>query len=80
MSYFTEQREKQMNVENVYIAPNERRDAVLKMSAKAKLRAERNELFINAKGVPQDVSEWHEQRAKLNNEISARLIGYLRIL
>lgn len=76
MSYFTEQREKQMNVENVYIAPNERRDAVLKMSDKAKLLAERHLLFVNAKNVPQDVSDWHEQRAKLNLEIGARLIGY----
>ena len=80
MSYFTEQREKQMNVDNVYIAPNEKQSLVIKMAEKAKLLAERHLLFVNAKNVPSEISDWHEQRAKLNNEISARLIGYLRIL
>jgi len=76
MSFFTEQREKQADIVNVYIHPSEKKYSLLMMAQKAEELAKRHKFFINHPKLPQDVSEWHEQRAKLNLEIGARLRGY----
>lgn len=75
-NYFIQLAKNQEGVNNYYIPTNQKRTCLMEMVEKANKLAERHLLFINAKNVPQEVSEWHESRAKLNLEIGARLIGY----
>ena len=76
MSYFTEQREKQKDIVNVYIDPSDKKHKLLRMAKKAEELAKRHLFFVGHPKLPQDVSDWHEQRAKIILEIGARLISY----
>lgn len=76
MSFFTEQREKQADIVNVYIDVNEKKHKILMMAKKAEELAKRHLFFVGHPKLPTEVSDWHEQRAKLNLEIGARLIQY----
>lgn len=75
-NYFRELARLQDGIENTYKPPTEKRNCVKAMVEKAFKIGRRHLLFVNAKGVPNDVREWHEKRAKINLEIGARLIQY----
>lgn len=76
MSFFTEQRKNQADVVNVYIEITDKKKKILDLVEKANELSERHLFFVNHPKLPQKVSDYHEQRAKLNLEIGARLIQY----
>jgi len=76
MSYFTEQREKQKDIVNVYISKDEKFWAVNGMIERCQELSHRSLFFVNHPRVPQDVSDWHLERAKTLGLISARLLKF----
>ena len=80
VDYFRQLARLQDGIENTYKPNTEKKLCVLKTAEKAQKLAKRHLLFVNAKNIPAEISDWHEQRAKLNLEIGARLIYYYQKL